>query len=187
MDSWQRQLLRQQAMSAWEDAKRLKKEAVSLTAKAQDLLEAGRERRSARQLEALVDWSIRRTAVSDIGLATVRPGAGLVASANVPTVTWIEDMARQRLGLVVGAQDAGTALGLAIASQPDIAIVDERLDLGKGSDLVLVLPIYAPRTKALLLTDDREAAARVRLVGMEAMPRGFSERELSAWLEAAAA
>jgi len=139
-------------------------------------------------LEALVDQTIRRWDPREEEEAEAKgQGVGLVASINMPTLVRLEQLAGSRLGYVVGANDAGAALGLAIATQPDLSIVDARLDLADGSDLAAILPFYAPRTKTLLLTDDHDLAARAQLVGADVMSRGFSDQDLLSWISNAAA
>ena len=139
-------------------------------------------------LEALVDQTIRRWDPREEEEAEAKgQGVGLVASINLPTLVRLEQLTGSRLGYVVGANDAGAALGLAIATQPDISIVDTRLDLANGSDLAAILPFYAPRTKTLLLTDDHDLAARAQLVGADVMSRRFSDQDLLSWISNAAA
>ena len=139
-------------------------------------------------LEALVDQTIRRWDPREEEEAEAKgQGVGLVASINMPTLVRLEQLAGSRLGYVVGANDAGAALGLAIATQPDLSIVDARLDLANGSDLAAILPFYAPRTKTLLLTDDHDLAARAQLVGADVMSRRFSDQALLSWISNAAA
>jgi len=139
-------------------------------------------------LEALVDQTIRRwDPVEEEETEANGEGVGLVASINWPTLMRLQQLAGTRLGYVVGAHDAGAALGLAIATQPDLSIIDTRLDLADGSDLVAVLPFYAPRTKTLLLTDDRDIAARAQLTGAEIMPRRFSDQAMLSWISNAVA
>ena len=139
-------------------------------------------------LEALVDQTIRRwDPIEEEEAEAKGEGVGLVASINWPTLVHLQQLGGARLGYVVGAHNAGAALGLVIATQPDLSIIDARLDLADGSDLVAVLPFYAPRTKTLLLTDDRDMAARAHLTGAEIMPRRFSDQALLSWIANAAA
>jgi len=135
-----------------------------------------------------VDQTIRRWDPGDEETAEATGQAvGLVASINLPTLVHLQQLAGTRLGYVVGAHDAGAALGLAIATQPDVSIIDARLDVANGSDLAAVLPFYAPRTRTLLLTDDHDMAARAQLTGAEVMPRRFSDQALLSWISNAAA
>jgi len=139
-------------------------------------------------LEALVDQTIRRwDPIEEEEAEANGEGVGLVASINWPTLMHLQQLAGTRLGYVVGAHDAGAALGLAIATQPDLSIIDAKLDLADSSDVVAVLPFYAPRTKTLFLTDDHDMAARAQLTGAEVMPRRFSDQALLSWISNAAA
>ena len=116
-----------------------------------------------------------------------RRGIGLAVSIDLPTVLRLQQLIGTQLAKVLGAEDAETALGLAISTQPDISIIDTRLDPANGSDLAVILPFYAPRTKRLLLSDDHDLAAKAQLVGIEVMPREFSEEALLSWVAVAAA
>ena len=194
IDALSRERLRKQAKAAWEDAKRLHREAGDLITDSQQLLRMTEDRRArfrdanwrdrralTRNVEMLADRAIRMDANNGAEHLTAK-GTGLVASINLPTLVRLETLVGTRLGYVVGAQDAGTALGLAIATQPDIAVVDSRLDVASGADLALTFPFFAPQTKALLLTDDPELTAKAALVGIDVLPRWFAEPALLSWV-----
>ncbi|MDE3086382.1 MAG: hypothetical protein KGJ77_06415 [Acidobacteriota bacterium] len=215
IDAWSREMLRQQATEAWEEAKRLHRTAADLQAQSEQarrMTEDRRARRLAqqpagpsehadalafrswdarpprrgattRELEFLVDQAIRRSPNRKDRNLDGR-GAGLAASVNLPVLLRLQHTLGRQLGFVVGAHDAGTALGLAIATQPDVAVVDARLDLATGADFALALPLYAPRTKTLLLTDDREMAAKAEVVGLDVLPRQYAEPDLLSWISA---
>jgi len=229
IEAAERELLRQRALRAWDEAKRLQREAASLIAASTHEVRAAEklhqeavlgparaeEARQARStesrhsqglahrssdaasprrtvnsvlLEALVDQTIRRWDPGDEEEAEANgEGVGLVASINWPTLVHLQQLAGTRLGYVVGAHDAGAALGLAITTQPDLSIIDARLDLADGADVAAVLPFYTPQTKTLLLTDDHDIAARAQLTGTDAMPRRFSDQALLSWISNAAA
>ncbi|HMK99390.1 MAG TPA: hypothetical protein VK428_04305 [Acidimicrobiales bacterium] len=139
-------------------------------------------------LQTLVDHTIRRWDPTEEQKAEANGKAvGLVASIDFPTLLRLQQLAGTRLGYVVGAHDAGAALGLLIAMQPDLSIIDTRLEVADGSDLAAVLPFYAPRTKTLLLTDDHDLAAKAQHTGAAVMSRNFSDRALLAWVSKAAA
>jgi hypothetical protein len=87
----------------------------------------------------------------------------------------------------VGATDAGTTFGLAIAAQPEVAVIDSDLELGSGVDVALMLPLYSPHTNALVLTDDPRRAGDVRVVGLDTHDHSVSDLALLAWASRAAA
>jgi hypothetical protein len=66
-------------------------------------------------------------------------------------------------------------------------VIDAELELGSGVDLALTLPTYAPKTKALVLTDDPQRAGDVRLVGLDAERRFAPDSALLAWVDVVAA
>ena len=185
IDAPMREHLRQQALAAWEKSKQLRHETESIHRRTKETLRSVEERRrrqadrDARHFEVLVDTAIRGLRRSD---EMAKGGVGLAASINLPRLVLFQELLGKRVSFLVGAGDAGTAMGLSITHQPDLAIVDERLLLTSGSDFVLSLPTFAPRTKALLLTDDPEAAKRVRLAGFDVQARNFSEKSLTSWI-----
>jgi len=228
IDAAERELLRHRAVRAWDDAKRLQREAARLVSASTQTLrvaeglqweavglvrasEALRTRSpesrtgnavtylspdaashgrtvNSALLEALVDQTIRRWDPGEEDRAEACGQAvGLMASINLPTLVRLQQLAGRQLGYVVGAHDAGAALGLAIATQPDVSIIDTRLDVANGSDLTAVLPFYAPRTRTLLLTDDYDVAAKAKLAGADVMSRRFSDQGLLSWISEAAA
>jgi len=71
---------------------------------------------------------------------------------------------------------------LAIVAQPDLAIFDTRLELGSGVDLAFVLPLYAPRTRTLVLTDDPQQIAAAATVGLDVERRHCPEWALTQWI-----
>jgi len=205
IDEWTRERLRQRATNSWQTAKLLTREATDRhmasghapqteclahdTARAGSLAQWGHGLGasipsgpgSPSEIEMLVDRAIRRSCFGDDWEAN-GSGAGLVASNDLPTLLRLQNLLGERLSYVVGAHDAGTALGLAIATQPDVAIVDVRLDLASGADVAFTLPAYAPRTKTLLLTEDDDLAAKAKVVGVETLPHCFSEQRLLSWI-----
>ena len=185
-----RALLRQRALTAWERSKRLRPDTEALHLQARETLKYVQERRARRaadrystHLEVLVDRAIRWSRQNPAAATGLR---GLAASINLPRLVQLEEAMRNWTPFLVGAGDAGTALGLAIATQPDVAIIDDRLDIATGADLILTLPTYAPETTALLLTDDADAATDVRLAGFDMQARDFSEPALSSWIASVA-
>ncbi len=110
MGSWDRRVLRQMALSAWERSERLHREAATCQLQAAQLRRHSQLRRSARQLGRALDGRV-----------------GLVASADDRCRAHLEELVGRRLPCLVGARDAPTALGLAIVRQPDLAVVDDDL------------------------------------------------------------
>jgi len=141
----------------------------------------------AAAIEHLADRAISRWRGTPDRVATLEGGYALVASGEAGDLTRMQQSVGMSVGSVFGASDAGTALGLAIAIQPDLAVIDAKMELADGVDMALALPLYAPRTRALVLTDDRLRAAQVRVVGFDTEARHISDAALGAWIAYAAA
>jgi len=139
----------------------------------------GEDSRHAAALERLAD-----RAIADWGSAAMAldDGAAVVACGEMGDLLRIKEVLGATLSSVFGATDAGTALGLAIAIQPDVAVIDTKLELADGVDVALALPLYAPRTKTLVLTEDPLRAAQVRVVGFDAAPRHPPDSVLGEWV-----
>lgn len=214
IDAWTREGLRQRAVGAWSEAKRLHHETARLIAESDDAVQLSTEARgrrssnvhrfaagnvrpvwaghfsfsiTARELECLADRAIRRCNPTREDRDAANGGAGLVASAHPSTLDRLEALVGSRTGFLATARDAGTALGLVITAQPDLAVVDTRLDVANGADLVLTVPVYAPRTRTLLLTDDDEMAEAVRVAGVDVLSCAFSDEDVSSWISTSAA
>jgi hypothetical protein len=200
LTSSEREFYRQRAMIAWKDAKRLTAAAARLAAIEAEKCGQGERSvfraatdhgfpgpASRRELEMLVERAIRHFTPEQEDEDAVGAGAGLLASADLVMLLRLSELVGRRLGYVVSAHDAGTALGLAIVTQPDIAIVDTRLELADGVDLTAALPLYSPRTKSLVLTDERCLLRQGTAGRADVLPRQFSEQELLSWVSEGAA
>lgn len=131
---------------------------------------------------AKVDQAIRRmNGHGAIWSREEASGVGLAASADFPMLVRL-DKALDTLGRVENAYDAATALGVAIVTQPDVALIDARLDLAKGSDLALLLRLYAPRTRTLVLTESRSLKEGAASREIDALSRRCSDRQLRDWV-----
>jgi len=190
IDAVERERLRRRALFAWDDAKRLQQSTLGLSSSngesgALDHRSANvmaRQLRARNELEILVDRAIRGHQAIHAATEADSKGIALVASMELSTLLRLQELVTSHLGYVVGATDAGTAFGLAMATQPDIAVVDGNLDVGRGADLVLTLPLYAPCTRSLLLTEDLDLMAKARIVGVDVLPHEHSPGALLAWV-----
>jgi hypothetical protein len=187
----ERQLLRERALENWRRAQELARDA-----------EAARQRSSetTKATAALVALSLSRPTVTHLvdraisrwsdrvpGSRQLDQGVALVASGDMSELIRIEEILRGHFSYVVGASDVGTTLGLAIATQPEYVVLDERLELGNGVEAALTLPVYAPHTKALVLTDDPQRAEDVRIAGFDTESRHIAGSTLLSWVEGVAA
>jgi hypothetical protein len=141
---------------------------------------------NATTLELLADRVIRGWHARGPDLGEAAPGVALAASARMSALLHVKDLLGTQVGRVTGASDAGTALGLVIVTQPDLAIIDESLELAKGTDLAVVLPLYAPQTKALVLTDDAGRSRELRAIGFDVHGEDADDVALLQWIDGAA-
>lgn len=214
IDPWTRKVLRQRAVDAWNESKRLDRDTARVIVQSEAGVGSSRRARAgrvahrrnfgdheirpmwvghfslsitARELEYFADQAIRRCDTGEEDRQAAHGGAGLVASAHDSTMDRLEAAVGTRTGFLAAARDAGTALGLVITAQPDVAVVDSRLDFVNGADLALTVPVYAPHTKVLPLTDDDEVAAVAVVAGVDVLPTSFSDEALRSWLSLSAA
>ena len=175
MTAWDRRVLRQMALCAWEQSLHLHGDAAKLQAEASRIRAYSQDRRAARQLRRQADHGTRAG------------GIGLVASPDIAHLVRLEELVVHRLPVLVGARDAETLLGFAVMCQPDVAVVDDALGNSCCADLALTLALYAPLTKVLWLTDDDDVTAQARIVGFDAAPHRGEDRTVLSWLERAPA
>lgn len=225
IDVLDRELLREQAVTRWNEVKRLRHDAVLLKQRTAELrgrfesqsarfhelrqgahlaqerarAEVERARKLSEDAAALVGTSSQPMvfehlvdqAIELSGLTflddRLDEGVALVGSADMGELVRMKDLANALLPCTFGAVDAPTVLGLTMTLQPDLAVIDADLDISSGADVVLTFPLYAPQTKALVLTDDPERSRDLRIVGFETQPRDVSDSSLLAWIARSAA
>lgn len=157
LDPEKRYELRSRAIAAWSDAKRLSAEAAALQVTARDLRHDAASRRSARLQEPAVLRVDRIVeAPMNLELAGLREGLGLVVASRMSRVASLHEALHERLGRVWTARDPADAVGLAITTQPDVALVDDDLPVMSGLDTAVLIRCYAPESSVLLFTDDEE-------------------------------
>ncbi len=188
-----RALLRQRALAAWERSKGLPTDTETLHREIRETKKPVQERhvrraadRHAHHRDHLADWEIRRSRRTSAAPDASTGGIGLAASIKLPRLVLMEKAMRTWIPFLVRASDVGSALGLAIAMQPDFAVIDDRLAIGTGAELMRTFPTYAPETRALFLTDDEGAAQDIRFAGFDVLARDLSENDLSAWIASVA-
>ncbi|HLX87684.1 MAG TPA: hypothetical protein VKR22_04380 [Acidimicrobiales bacterium] len=109
-------------------------------------------------------------------------GIAMVISTHAREQRRLRDVCERCVDCVMEAGDLGTSVGLAISTQPDLAVIDFDSDLGTGAALVLSLPVFAPRTRVLVLTDDPDAAMGMRTAGYSIATSNISESDLDDWI-----
>ena len=94
-------------------------------------------------------------------------GVGLVTAGHLQHVGELHHALHQRLPRVLSARDPVVALGLAIVTQPDVALVADYDDLPaiSGLEAALLIQQCAPNASVMLFTSDPEADARARASG----------------------
>ena len=197
--------LRQQAWGRWRRSQELHGHSVGSRKRAGDVqtrAAAARERASEviehaaglvqrSSTAATIDYLANRVVATwnppQFDLHQLDQGAAIMASGSMYEMIRGKELLGEKVPYVLGATDAGTALGLVIASQPDVAIIDQRLELADGVDLALSLPAFAPHMKVLVLTDDPVRAADLDVVGLESRGHDASDALLRSWIEKAVA
>jgi hypothetical protein len=191
LSTYERQLLRERAVASWQRSDELAWQAEFVRRKSEALMTQSARLlarpRAVMPLTYLIRRAIETWDDPIGGTRILDQGVALVASAHMGQLLRIKELLGAHVSYVVGATDAGTTLGLAIAAQPDIAVFDTELELGSGVDVALMLPTYSPNTNALVLTDDPGQAGDVRVVGLDADVRSVSNAALLAWAGATAA
>jgi len=204
----ERVLLRQQALSRWQRSRVLRLRAAEAQARAQERI--GRAARAvarskelqrnapgsvigdaailmegptAQAIDHLADQVIRQSQASSWTAGHSHEPSVLVASGHLAELLRLRALASGSFPWVLEAGNAGTALGLAVALQPEAAIIDTRLDLADGMGVALALPLYAPRTKVLVLVDDPDRSAAIENAGFEAAPHGSPDAMVQSWIE----
>lgn len=81
---------------------------------------------------------------------------------------------------VLVAGDPVPGLGLAIAEQPEIILIADRLPTMSGLDIGYLMRVYVPGTRVLLFTDDRRSRQTASLDGMVTRRLSQSRRRLDA-------
>jgi CheY-like chemotaxis protein len=182
----ERELLRQKAVANWQRTQELARSTEAALRRSKEI--------TASSVVVLAQ-SDARTAVTDkVDRAihswldhlgdTERPdeALALVASAEVGELRRFSEILAARFPRIIAASDVGTTLGLAIAAQPDIAVLDTELELGDGVDAALTMPLFSPHTRVLALTDDAERADDLRIVGLGTEHRHIPDAALLAWV-----
>lgn len=83
-----------------------------------------------------------------------RPGVGLVVGDRPDRIGLLHDALHEHLGRVWTANDEPTATAMAIAEQPDIAVIDEDVAGFSGFDTALTIRDFSPATCIVLVIDD---------------------------------
>jgi hypothetical protein len=183
---YERQLLRERAETAWRRAEELA-ERTGVARQRSEELAATTAGLLDRSLANLVNRAIAHWDYPFGGEYSLDHGVALVASGNLGELMRFQDLFGVHFSTVVGGSDVGTTLGLAIAAQPEYAVIDAELELGSGVDVALILPTYAPETKVLVLVDDPLRAHEIRLIRLSTDHRFASDAAILAWLDGVAA
>ena len=169
--------LRQRAVSAWKAATTAIERSTDLQKDAQDVRETSQILRTVSQsLRAdLIDRVDRiLDAQAHAGDVTAY-GVGLVTAGRLQHVGELHHALHQRLPQVLSARDPAVAVGLAIVTQPDVALVaDDALPLITGLEAALLIQQCAPSAAVMLFTRDGEADARARDAGIMTSEPFFS-------------
>jgi CheY-like chemotaxis protein len=172
----ERDELRHRALTAWHDAKRLATVARELGETSADLTAEARELTSTwHELRPNLVRQRRVVRAIDDVLAGEDPPPyprerrggriGLLAMTDLGELVGVYQAAAKRRWRIVDAVDGATAIGVAMLTQPDCAVLDANLPTLSGLEVADGLRHYAPRTAVLLLTGDGDIDARARHAG----------------------
>lgn len=162
--------LRDRAVAAWNAATHAQRTSAGLQSDARQAREASQTLRAvAQSLRGdLVDRVNRiLDAQAHAGEVTAY-GVGLVTAGRLQHVGELHHALHQRLPQVLSARDPAVAVGLAIVTQPDVALVadDDATPVISGLDAAVLIKQCAPNASVMLFTSDRDADARAREVGI---------------------
>lgn len=174
--------LRQRAVTAWKTATAAVEISTSLRNDAREACDTSQILRSvARALRGDVIDRVDRILEAQAHAGEVTAyGVGLVTAGRLQHVGELHHALHQRLPQVLSARDPAVAVGLAIVTQPDVALVadDDALPLISGLDAALLIQQCAPSASVMLFTRDGDADARARDAGIVTSEPLFSPEEL---------
>jgi hypothetical protein len=174
--------LRDRAVAAWNAATREMEISAHLQHHSREVRQTAETLRAvARSLRVDVLDRVHRIldAQAHAGEVTAY-GVGLVTAGRLQHVGELHHALHQRLPQVLSARDPAVALGLAIVTQPDVALVadDDSLPAISGLDAALLIHQCAPNASVLLFTNDRQTDSRARDVGIATSAPLLSTEEL---------
>jgi len=163
--------LRWRALQAWHEAKALTDASNSVVADALRITTAShtiRERaRLARRREVVetVDGVVTRDDHASYPCSRNGGPLALLALSHAPTVVSVYEVARRGRWRMVDALNGAVAVGVAMLTQPDCAVIDGALAMVAGLDVANGLQLYAPRTAVLIMTGDSDIDTQARHEG----------------------
>lgn len=169
-------------MSGWAQAKRRMDAAEGLAREARELSrQASVLRTEAGYLRAAQVRRVDAVIGAESSVLDTAEGVGLVAAGRPDQLRELQGALSQRLHEVWRAPDPAIAVGLAISTQPDLAvIVDTDLPLIGGLDTARMIRFYAPRAGLLLLTGDTGVERLARDAGIQTADVSVSPKGLLA-------
>lgn len=179
--------LRDRAVEAWNAATRARQVSSGLQSDSRQVREASQTLRAvAQSLRGDVVDRVNRIldAQAHAGEVTAY-GVGLVTAGRLQHVGELHHALHQRLPQVLSARDPAVAVGLAIVTQPDVALVadDDALPVITGLDAALLIKQCAPNASVMLFTSDRDADIRAHEVGIATSEPLFSTGELQSLVD----
>ena len=177
--------LRDRAFAAWQDAKRLMDHAGHLGRVSAELRgDAQTGRLDSREARAA---TVRRVdqvlAELDHEAEIALGGVGLVAAHHIQRIGVLHDVVHVNMDRVYAAADAPAAVAMAIAHQPDVAVVDDDIAVTGGLDAMRIIHAYAPEAKLLLITDRAGSREHARLEGIATAAASASPEQLLTTLD----
>ena len=159
------------AIDAWHRAWPIEGEAASAAQTRESRLERNRQMATLRAVQdALREHAARHLAEETSSLLQQAPARAVVASRD----PWFQDAlcaALEDYGIVMAARlsNGAEALGVTIAEQPDLLLVEDAMSFLRGEDALRGALEFAPRTLVVVRVSGAARAAALEAAGADAV------------------
>lgn len=138
-----------------------------------------------RQRQALIDWTARQLRTSDELVRSVATPRVVVVHRN----DWFKSKLREGFGtgitVVADLDNGADAVGVVVAEQPDVLLVEDRLLMLPGLEVIRTVRCYAPGTVIVAqVANEEEAAPFLEAGAAKAYSRRVPPADIAAELRA---
>lgn len=136
------------AIDCWVQAHASRPDVVVSTSSREERLDLARRLDViARQRRAIVDWTERQLRASGDLMRSVATSRAVIAHRHAWLASRVTSALQERGITVVAELDNGAdALGIVVAEQPDLLLVEDKLPMVTGLDLCRAVTTWSPRT-----------------------------------------